>query len=40
MRSWPRTMLQLKSTSRYHNRVNSVPRVTLAPAAGTQTGRI
>ena len=40
MRSWPLTMLQLESTSRYHNRGNSVPRVALAAAAGTQTGRI
>ena len=40
MRSWPLTMLQRKLTSRHYNLGNSVPRVVLAPAAGTQTGRI
>jgi hypothetical protein len=40
MRSWPLTMLQLESLTSYHNRGESVPRVALAPAAGTQTGRM
>ena len=40
MPSWPPTMLQLKSTSRYNNRGKSLPWVALAPAAGTQAGRI
>jgi hypothetical protein len=40
MRSWPHTVLQLKSTSRNHNLGNSVPEAVLAPTAGTQTGRI
>jgi hypothetical protein len=40
MRSWPLTMLQLESTSSYQNLGNFVPRVALARAAGTETGRI
>lgn len=38
MRSWPLTMLQLESATRYHNRGNSAPRVAFAPFAGKQTG--